>query len=52
MRRARLRAREALADYGERPRIDLGTIDYDADQVLADWFPDARMQENQKAAST
>ncbi len=52
MRRARLRAREALADYGERPRIDLGTISYDADQVLADWFPDARMQEIQKATST
>jgi hypothetical protein len=40
--RARRVAALALAGYGEQSRVDLGSLRYTADQVLGDWFPDAR----------
>ena len=29
-----------LADYGEQPLRPIGTITYDTDAILGDWFPD------------
>lgn len=40
--RARRTAALALAGYGEQPQVDLGSLRYTLDQVLGDWFPDAR----------
>jgi len=37
--RARVRALQAMADYGEQPRVDVGTLWFTEDQVLGDWFP-------------
>jgi hypothetical protein len=31
-----------LQDYGEQPRINIDTVTYTEDQVLADWLPDDR----------
>ncbi|HUB48899.1 MAG TPA: DUF29 domain-containing protein [Acetobacteraceae bacterium] len=30
-----------LAHYGEHPRVDVRGLHYTAEQVVADWFPDA-----------
>jgi hypothetical protein len=32
--------RAALADYGEEPRVDVGSLSFTKDQVLGDWFPE------------
>jgi hypothetical protein len=39
MGRSRSRAGDELADHEEQPRIDLGGVTYDGDQVLGVWFP-------------
>ncbi len=31
----------ALADYEEQPQVDVAALQYTAEQVLGDWFPDA-----------
>ena len=28
-----------MADFGERPQIDLTRVRYSVDEVLGDWFP-------------
>jgi hypothetical protein len=40
MTRIRPLVAEALAQYGETPRVPLEQINYTADQVLGPWFPD------------
>jgi hypothetical protein len=40
--RARHRARIALAEYGEQPRVDIDSLVYDEFQVRGDWFPDEK----------
>lgn len=40
--KARRVAALALGGHGEQPRVDLGTVRYSAEQVLEDWFPDAK----------
>jgi hypothetical protein len=37
--KARQRAREALADHGELPTVDLDDIIYNEAQVIGDWWP-------------
>jgi len=37
--RARANAAAALADSGEVPRCDIGSINYSADELLGDWMP-------------
>ncbi|MFL5255592.1 MAG: hypothetical protein ACJ8AI_22385, partial [Rhodopila sp.] len=32
--------RAALADYGEQPRIDIGSLTFAENQVLGGWFPE------------
>ena len=39
MGRARLRAGEALADYGEAPAVDLEALEFGVEQVVGDWWP-------------
>jgi Domain of unknown function DUF29 len=39
--RARVRARLALAEYDEQPRVDIYSLVYSEDQVRGPWFPDA-----------
>lgn len=37
--RSARRVGQALADYGEQPRADIGGLTFTQDQVLGDWFP-------------
>jgi hypothetical protein len=38
--KAKDQVRAALADYGEEPRVDVGSLSFTKDQVLGDWFPE------------
>jgi polyhydroxyalkanoate synthesis regulator phasin len=40
--RLRKQVAATLADYGEKPAIDLNQLTYTEDQVVGDWFPGAR----------
>jgi hypothetical protein len=37
-------AAAAMADYGEKPRVEVGSLNFTQDQVLGDWFPDDPLQ--------
>nr|WP_294521733.1 DUF29 domain-containing protein [uncultured Rhodopila sp.] len=37
---AREDAAAAITDYGEQPRVDIGSLTFTEDQVIGDWFPD------------
>jgi hypothetical protein len=39
MKLASMRARRAMADYGETPLVDLDSLTFSEDQVLGDWLP-------------
>ena len=39
--RARRAAQRALGLHGDRPRVDIPSINYQDDQVLSEWWPDA-----------
>ncbi|MFL5254773.1 MAG: DUF29 domain-containing protein [Rhodopila sp.] len=38
--KAKEQVRAALADYGEQPRVDIGSLTFAENQVLGDWFPE------------
>lgn len=40
MDKARDQVRGALLDYGEQPRVDIGSLTFSENQVLGDWLPD------------
>jgi hypothetical protein len=40
--KAKRRARIALAEYGEQPRVDIESLIFNDWQVRSDWFPDSQ----------